>query len=408
MDSEDTPIERTVVSPENSADATKGDDGSEGREAAPAGPAAPSAGARAPAAAAASDVAVAPAAVAVAPAVASRIFPDAVTEAGQLMRHAARSGKPLTDEAIKTIVEVERALPSQIDVELECKFWRIFTDLTKSMQPATVEGITETRPFYPPPMSLKTRFIRWWSAVFDGAQPSQIPPAAHRESRLFRNWALIVLLLIMISQPVAFLMGQSITYLDALNAKLVEIEKSGQALSSGISEKTSVQRMQEASLSQLRLYCKMATLDFVDCDNINTSALPYFCAQLVYVINHYLLPLLIGTLGAITAILRRVSEQIREDSFSTEGTILFRVQFVLGPVAGAAVGFALTSPESTAVVFNAILNGPTAPDETGSKLGEILRQEFLLYALPFLAGYSSEFFFAILDRMIAGIRLSKS
>jgi hypothetical protein len=101
--------------------------------------------------------------------------------------------------------------------------------------------------------------------------------------------------------------------------------------------------------------------------------------QLVYVLNNLytaLVPLLLGAIGACTYVLRLMSQQIADTTFSSTSPIRHFVRVALGALAGVAIGLGGFAPE----------NGLSAA------------------ALAFLAGYAVEPVFATLDAFAAKFR----
>jgi hypothetical protein len=99
--------------------------------------------------------------------------------------------------------------------------------------------------------------------------------------------------------------------------------------------------------------------------------------QFVLVIfQSYLLPLLYGILGAGTFVLRKLSKEIREVTYSEEAGIEHVSRISLGALAGIMVGW-----------FSFLI-----PKETLSILGAVSP-----LALAFLVGYNIELFFSLMD-----------
>jgi hypothetical protein len=92
----------------------------------------------------------------------------------------------------------------------------------------------------------------------------------------------------------------------------------------------------------------------------------------------YLLPLLYGVLGTTAYVMRSLSREISEVTFSNASHIRFSLRLVLGALSGIGIGLVLTSdtlPPTLAAV---------------TPLG-----------LAFLAGYSVELLFSAMDRLIS-------
>ncbi len=92
----------------------------------------------------------------------------------------------------------------------------------------------------------------------------------------------------------------------------------------------------------------------------------------------YVLPLLYGLLGAAAYVMRTLSKEIFEVTFSNVSNIRFILRLVLGMLSGISVGLILT------------------PDTLPTTLSSITP-----LALAFLAGYSVELLFSAMDRLIS-------
>jgi len=124
-------------------------------------------------------------------------------------------------------------------------------------------------------------------------------------------------------------------------------------------EKTSLERQQRGNI------------------NRETSRQAQLAAQFVLVIlQSYLLPLLYGILGAGTSVLRSLSREIDNVTFSEETGIQHLLRISLGALAGIMVGW-----------FSFLL-----PNETTSFIGSVSP-----LAIAFLVGYNIELFFSLMD-----------
>jgi hypothetical protein len=103
------------------------------------------------------------------------------------------------------------------------------------------------------------------------------------------------------------------------------------------------------------------------------------CAQTVSVLQVYFLPLLYGLLGAHAYVLRELIRENRERVYRRESETAYRMRVILGLLAGLAIGwFAKPDPASSGII---------------AKLGP--------FALSFLAGYSVEVLFSVMDRFVS-------
>jgi hypothetical protein len=96
-------------------------------------------------------------------------------------------------------------------------------------------------------------------------------------------------------------------------------------------------------------------------------------------LQQFILPLLYGWIGALAYILKSLSEQIRLWTYRKENSVLCDLRMLLGMVAGLAIGW-FFKPSGTEV--NGV--GLVSP-----------------FALAFLAGYSVDLLFTLMDRVVA-------
>ena len=95
-------------------------------------------------------------------------------------------------------------------------------------------------------------------------------------------------------------------------------------------------------------------------------------------LQQYFLPLSYGLLGAITFILRALSDQIHQHTYSYESEINFKLKLALGALAGMAVGWFFASDSTVLGSFSPL-------------------------ALAFLFGYNVDIFFALMDQAVVRV-----
>lgn len=101
----------------------------------------------------------------------------------------------------------------------------------------------------------------------------------------------------------------------------------------------------------------------------------------LHTIQFYLLPILYGLLGAITYVLRTLSNQIKNLSYTSTSNIGYRLRMILGALAGLAIMWFIKPTEQPAE-FKAFTT--LSP-----------------FAISFLAGYGVELLFSAMDRIIS-------
>lgn len=117
--------------------------------------------------------------------------------------------------------------------------------------------------------------------------------------------------------------------------------------------------------------------------NRETSRQAQLAAQFVLaILQSYILPLLYGILGAGTFVLRSLSKEIEDETFSDEKRTQHLLRVSLGALAGILVGW-----------FSFLI-----PSETTTFVGSISP-----LAIAFLVGYNIELFFSLMDRALFSI-----
>lgn len=102
----------------------------------------------------------------------------------------------------------------------------------------------------------------------------------------------------------------------------------------------------------------------------------------LYIIQIYFLPLLYGFVGACAYILRSISNEIAAVTFSPNSNVRYRLRWQLGALSGLAIGWLASTPSGG-----------------GSNISQ--------FALAFVAGYSVDLLFVLMDKIIATFTTSK-
>ena len=108
----------------------------------------------------------------------------------------------------------------------------------------------------------------------------------------------------------------------------------------------------------------------------------------VLIMRLYILPLLYGLLGAFAFVLRKLIDETHQLTYTRSSDTRFFLRIVLGSIAGLAIGFFFVSEPGVDNVY-----------VTLTSLSPL--------ALAFLAGYSVEFMFTAVDRLVNTILSDK-
>jgi hypothetical protein len=335
----------------------------------------------------------------------------AIADAELLVAYAARRGLLRADSPLEPIIVAKRALASSgLDEEHEQEFWRALNAAADLVRPATIEGLRSMEPSRTGG-GLLGWLARRASSPADGA------------IRRYRLWAMTALLVLSVTQ-IYYIVGAT-----AL-ADITTIESEPPAREPTAGDDEPHTRRQSIRLTTsyrtLRVWNKVwwelavivrlpgqivgappasfavspasspadgvvttlprdGTPDPVGVIGVSFNApqiqlesiIEYTNAKFALTaLQGYILPFLYGLLGTCVYILRSLSTEIRNSSYSTD--VAYRLRMPLGALAGVAIAWVVV-PESDPGLVRSI-----------PPLG-----------LAFLAGYSVEVLFAAMDRFIA-------
>lgn len=322
-------------------------------------------------------------------------FEKSVKESLVALSYASEKGL-LTDSDEKGITEVvtltKHNLPN-VAPDLEVKFWTAYSKLAKKIQPATVESILsieDTEKGNSP-----------WNKIFPRLSD------ARKSIRFYQRLGFASMLVMLIFQ-IYWIIGagfvSDIKNLPDVREKLFiekkareEIlgEKAALDLQIKIMESKiiSIEGQLESCDEGLKKWYtpfKFLLYDTSFDTNSNTGAAKYrmsrYATFILEVIQSYVLPILYGLLGAFAFVLRKLSREVNEKSFSRESRVNYLLRIHLGALAGLSIGWFFGNTMHAAVNISSL-----------SPL-----------ALAFLAGYSVDLLFSSMDRIIDSISAKSS
>jgi hypothetical protein len=334
---------------------------------------------------------------------------NAISEAQLLLAFASRHGHSLTEETVNIIVK--SGMQDEISEADETAFWKHFAILAAAVAPVSAESV---------------RAI----ATVDGKR-SQVQKTVRR----FTITAVVALAVLVTLQAYWAVGALIISDMKTTQAQLKEVELSMRAGSnSSGNESPGQQQLQQpqqqpqqqqrpqrggrnftwlwekalegpseelkfkkedlemyvaANYRWLELWSTIPNsllgIDTIHVtekdpeDAIRENIIAYLqCATITMdILQKYILPLIYGFLGACVYVLRNLSSKIKAYAFLNASTINFHIRLCLGTLGGIAIVWFI-SPEKT-----------TEPVMSLSPL-----------ALAFLAGYSVELLFAVMDTVI--------
>jgi hypothetical protein len=281
-----------------------------------------------------------------------------IQDGSRLLQYIARHGDLTIDpDLAQGIARAKSRLETKYwNVEDEALLLQCYDQLARQVYPVTVESI---------------------KAVIPNAKDGKlVSPSASRVITWYRRYTVLTLLLLLIVQ-MYYLFGYSLT----------------QTLSGAVSPPSATEQPHEHELEASYLLLKKwnrlwmlghpLNLEASSPTHRHASSVQYavnmIAAQSVLeMLQNYVLPLIYGLLGAFIFVLRSLLQQVRNLTYTASREVGYRLRLTLGCLAGMITGW---------------LMKPDIGDVTLSPM-----------ALAFLAGYSIEVLFTLLDRLIDSIR----
>jgi hypothetical protein len=334
----------------------------------------------------------------------------ALNETGPLLRFAAERVKDLNPDLPLAIAQARQAAETdQWSPEISQRFWNAFAKLCDLIQPVTMDTLKAAQRMIPPSR---------WLKLFGGGQRS----IAERSSGRYLIILFLLLALILpiqlyvwmsnsLSKKIDDLVADQKTQYSALArefnkldvetknlqpekwsqeqqeraAKIIDSARSIQDTTNRInSEASLLQRVSVGSSLAVSAPATPASQQWFDYYQYSTDQMNNAQLQAVQiqekanliggVLVAYILPIVLGSIGAVAYIIRTISEQIRASTFSASSPTRHIMRAALGAMAGVVVGF-----------FSDLSTKLSLPP----------------LAVAFLAGYGVEALFSMFDGFIA-------
>lgn len=283
-----------------------------------------------------------------------------VKDGCRLLQYVARHGELTIEPQIADGISLakHRINTKYWSQENETQLLQCYDQLARQVYPVTVESI---------------------KAVIPNAENGKLSsPGASRVISWYRRYTVLTLVLLLITQ-MYYLFGYSLTQ------TLAHGTADNETLTFPLSHQLQASYQLLKQWNQLWLTGQKLTPGTKGADQIGTAdplveySVNLIAAQSVLqMLQNYILPLMYGLLGAFIFVLRSLLQQVRHLTYTTSREVGYRLRLTLGCLAGMITGW-LLKPE----------------------LGDMALSPM---ALAFMAGYSIEVLFTLLDRFIDGIR----
>jgi len=326
---------------------------------------------------------------------------QAVENANLMLVHASEQGLQISTEIIQKIVKAKYLEQNDNWTEEgESEFWEVFRTISHLIQPVTIDSIKAA--------NTKSQKNGWFMRLIGVNERYTLTRKAVRR---YVRGALLALFAMLIIQVYSLIgttilnnIGNSDDKIQTLEEQML-LQQQLNNVSKARSLQLSIDKVadeREKNIELLALWLR--PIDYLllkkpaDLSIFRQSKENKMNKKAVYdkindlgvrvtqsaqhpilIIGAYILPLFYGLLGAYAYVLRVLSEEIKNITYSQDSDIKYILRINLGALAGLGVGLLFT------------------PDA-----GHLIALNLPPLTLAFIAGYSIEFVFTTIDKFIVG------
>jgi hypothetical protein len=301
----------------------------------------------------------------------SHSFQAAVHDAEVLLHYATESGIALNDETISHIVAA-RHHKGQVSVDEQRAFWHEYEKLASALHPITANSLRDSR----------ARQMPWVLSIITG-----------------------LLIALVVTFQALWAIGMNLSHALDENVQQLQTIAKAPATDNNESERIKLETKGEALLMALEAWNNplSGSLLFVfnsvtlkrPGTSANDQALeedPARKTQIMLIeseitlnfLQVYILPLLYGLLGAFAYVLRHISFSIRSRTYTHQTFSDYLLRVTMGCISGFVIAWFVFSPGSDSTAQGGVVIASLSP-----------------FALAFIAGYSIELLFSLMDKIIA-------
>lgn len=335
------------------------------------------------------------------------LLKEALKNAELLLAHAGEHGLDVNKNDVEVIVESKYLDSNDAwTPKKEIEFWMAYRTISKAIQPVTIDSLHASKD--------KTIARPTWIAKIFGKRKNH--SLARRAVVTYTIFTLLAMSILLVIQIYSVIGTTLVNTIETSNNRMQEIalrlgeltlipeENPNKTLEQGqlSREATELTKKVDSSIKLLAewlIYGKVLSLKterYEDAarkvvddeeqdanEKINTNIMVIQEARnLVFILGLYILPLLYGLLGGFAFVLRSLTNETKNMTYSKESNIKYSLRVLLGALGGLAIGLFWGDIETQKMGFI----------ETLSPL-----------VLAFITGYSVEFLFTAIDKIIETI-----
>ena len=327
---------------------------------------------------------------------------SAVSKALILLSYASQEGIDIDNSVVIPIIDAKNAINSgeKLDAEDEKKFWVSFGSVSSAIKPINIASVIAVRDLKVSDSDSNKTYLS--KLLFHWRKPISIASKSVRNYRMVFVITMFLMLLVQIYWVIGLdLINDAESIPGEIKRKYEKIDSLISKLGNAAADDPRISKLEEEAfdlddrldirfniLVTWNQVWQSATLlntnDQPEKFIINDKRKRFESALLKAkftsgAIGRYILPLMYGLLGAFAFVLRRLSEAIKKLEYTKESNINFSLRLHLGALSGLAIGW-FSGPVTDATIIDI---GTLSP-----------------LALAFLAGYSVELLFTLMDRLI--------
>lgn len=314
----------------------------------------------------------------------------AMAEATHLLRFAQRNGVPIKADLITRIVAAEELFKAgKLNGDALKDFHHAYHETSCTLSPVTIRSILDCVDEFG---VTQRKWVIWGPKVLTARSTSMV--------RRYRIVTTLVLMLLLATHAYWFVGMRLISNTRAMNVESVAKGTEGTAAptspaanlvpgTSGFGLNPNAETNKDshgANYSRLRSWESFPFWGEQSASVSDDLIAVQKADDRLEILRTMILPLLYGWMGALTYVLRRLGEDIQRRLFRTDSKVQYQLRVLLGALAGLGIGWFFQQPSDT---------GAPVPE-----IGETLLLGVTPTALAFLAGYSVEMFFAVMDRLV--------
>jgi hypothetical protein len=376
---------------------------------------------------------------------ASTILQTSLVDAQLLMMTAAERGIELEEDVTKAILEASDALDKKLlTPENTASFWQAYDRLSRSLSPITIDSVRATHDM---------RRLR--AGIWGYLQGRTYVPFSRKSAFRYKLLSLTTLLVLIALQVFSAIGNTLVVDIKEQSDRIIELKKqlfddstplstngtadtvahtpdnvdglapdtdndeqsnketspntgNFQIINQKIDEYISWRNAEIIGLKNWNrfwgriMFFSKQTWEKPEYNDLSPESklhVHYVSAQYVlHAISVYFLPMLYGLLGATFYVLRQLPKDIENLTFSMNSHIEYSLRAAQGPLAGIMASFFFSEAPNKLYA----LTTHTSAFAT-IKLGSSSLSDFSPLAIAFLAGYSVELIFYVIDKIIATV-----